>query len=55
VIHVPDFGNIFLAELSVNHDSFKLTMIRLELGCLADVNVGAVVCNVNGGHKPGGP
>ncbi len=36
VIHIPDFGNIFLAELTVNHNSFNLTMIRLDLGCLAD-------------------
>jgi hypothetical protein len=55
VIHVPDFGTIFLAELKVNHNSFHLTMIRLELGCIADGSASIVTCNVNGGHKPGGP
>ena len=56
VIHIPDFGNIFLAELTVNHNSFNLTMIRLDLGCLADGSVSMVSCNVNGkGGKPGGP
>jgi hypothetical protein len=48
VIHIPDFGNIFLAELTVNHNSFHLTMIRLDLGCLADGDVSIVTCNVNG-------
>ena len=55
VIHVPDFGTIFLAELKVNHNSFHLTMIRLELGCIADGSTSLVTCSVNGGHKPGGP
>jgi hypothetical protein len=55
VIHVPDFGKIFLADLTVNHNSFHLTMIRLELGCLADGKVSIVNCNVNGkGSKGGG-
>jgi hypothetical protein len=48
VIHVPDFGTIFLAELKVNHNSFHLTMIRLELGCIADGSARIVTCNVNG-------
>jgi hypothetical protein len=55
VIHIPDFGTIFLAELTVNHNSFHLTMIRLELGCLADGKVSISTCNVNGGSKPPGP
>jgi len=53
VIHIPDFGNVFLAELTVNHNSFHLTMIRLELGCLADGAVSIVTCNVNGGTGGG--
>lgn len=55
VIHVPDFGTIFLAELKVNHNSFNLTMIRLELGCIADGSASLATCNVNGrGGKGGG-
>jgi len=54
VIHIPDFGNIFLAELTVNHDSFHLTMIRLELGCLADGTVSVGATSVNGGGGKGG-
>lgn len=52
VIHVRDFGTIFLAELRVNHNSYNLTMIRLELGCIADGNASVAACTVNGGHKP---
>jgi hypothetical protein len=55
VIHIPDFGTIYLAELRVNHNSFNLTMIRLALGCIADGNVGAGTAVVNGGSKPPGP
>jgi hypothetical protein len=54
VIHIPDFGTVFLAELRVNHNSYNLTMIRLELGCLLDGAVSLVACNVNGGSKGGG-
>jgi hypothetical protein len=54
VIHVPDFGTIFLAELKVNHNSFHLTMIRLELGCIADGSASIVTCNVNGKGGTGG-
>jgi hypothetical protein len=54
VIHIPDFGTIFLAELKVNHNSFNLTMIRLEMGCLADGSIGLATANVNGGGGKGG-
>lgn len=52
VIHIPDFGTIFLAELKVNHNSFTLTMIRLELGCIADGSASFATCNVNGKGHP---
>ena len=48
VIHIPDFGNIFLAELTVNHNSYHLTMIRVEMGCLAAGSASLGSCNVNG-------
>lgn len=48
VIHIPGFGNIFLAELTVNHNSYHLTMIRVEMGCLAAGSAGFGSCNVNG-------
>jgi hypothetical protein len=54
VIHIPDFGNIFLAELTVKHNSYNLTMIRLEMGCLAAGSGGVGSCSVNGGGGKGG-
>ena len=52
VIHVPDFGTIFLAELTVKHNSFTLTMIRTELGCVVDGTGSMVACHVNGTGHP---
>ncbi len=52
VIDVPDFGKIFLAELKVECDTFHLTMIRLDMGCIASgiMAVGGEI--VNGTTKP---
>ncbi|HZR56541.1 MAG TPA: hypothetical protein VFA74_06685 [Terriglobales bacterium] len=52
VIVVPDFGKIFLAELDVDRDTFHLTMIRLDLGCVAHGNGKIVKGSVNGTTKP---
>ena len=54
VIHIPDFGNIFLAELTVNHNSYNLTMIRVDMGCLAAGTAGVGTCSVNGKGGAGG-
>ena len=54
VIHIPDFGTVFLAELTVNHNTFHLTMIRVEMGCIAAGTGSAGVCVVNGGTGKGG-
>lgn len=54
VIHIPDFGTIFLAELTVNHNTFHLTMIRVEMGCIAAGTGSMGVCVVNGGTGKGG-
>src|SRR5215469_2626590 len=54
VIHIPDFGNIFLAELTVKHNSYNLTMIRLEMGCLASGSASVANANVNGKGVGGG-
>jgi hypothetical protein len=53
MLHVHQFGKVFLAELKVNHNSFHLTMIRLELGCLVDASLSVGVDNVNGGAGGG--
>jgi hypothetical protein len=54
VIHIPDFGNIFLAELTVKHNSYNLTMIRLEMGCLASGSMCVASGHVNGKGVGGG-
>jgi hypothetical protein len=52
VIHVPDFGNIFLGELLTSHHVFRLTMIRLELGCDNEGNLSIGTSNSNGATSP---
>jgi len=52
VLEVPDFGKIFLAELTVDCDTFHLTMIRLEMGCVADGTGSGGTTIVNGHTKP---
>jgi hypothetical protein len=52
VIDVPEFGKIILAELIVDCDTFHLTMIRLEMGCIAGGSMSAGIDIVNGTTKP---
>jgi hypothetical protein len=49
VIHVPHFGNVFLAELTVKHNSYNLTMIRTEMGCATSGSTSGGGVEVNGG------
>lgn len=51
VIHLPSFGKIYLAELIVDHNSYQLTMLRLELGCAIQGPMGGPGIKVNGGGK----
>jgi hypothetical protein len=63
VIDVPHFGRIFLAELTLRREknggpgpekySFHLTMIRLELGCIAQGNSNIVSADANGQGSDG--
>jgi hypothetical protein len=48
VINVPDLGYLFLGELIVDPIGFRLAMMRVELGCIADGNV-SMACA--GGHS----
>jgi hypothetical protein len=66
VIDLPQFGKIFLGELRVErklgdpsngkYDTyrFRLTMIRLKMGCLADGTVSVTTADSNGGGSQGG-
>jgi hypothetical protein len=52
VLHVPDFGNIFLSELLTDHHTFRLTMMRLEMGC---ANQGTLTIGGGDGNGTGMP
>ena len=52
VIIVPEFGSLFLGEISVNHGSFALTMIRMELGCPAIGTLSMATSRSNGFPYP---
>ena len=39
VLVVPGFGNIFFGELIVAQNSYRLTMVRVEMGCVAEGNL----------------
>ena len=47
VLTVPEFGKIILAELALDCDTFHLTMLRLEMGCIAagTMTVGGNIAN----------
>jgi hypothetical protein len=52
VLHVPGFGNIFFGELIVAQNSYRLTMMRIEMGCLAEGNVSVASAFSNGFTMP---
>jgi hypothetical protein len=64
VLDIPHFGKIFLAELTMKRDknggsgpekyAFHLTMIRMELGCLAQGTGGVSTGESNGQGSGGG-
>jgi hypothetical protein len=52
VIHVPDFGNIFLGEFLTSHHTFRLTMMRLEMGCTNHGTTSVGTGDLNGSTMP---
>jgi hypothetical protein len=48
VMNVPGFGNIFFGELVIAPHSYRLTMIRAEMGCVAEGTVSAGTADSNG-------
>jgi hypothetical protein len=52
VIHVPGFGNIYLAEVSCDAKSHHLTMLRAEMGCASSGTVSMSVAATNGHPMP---
>jgi hypothetical protein len=52
IVNVPDFGNIFLGELLVNRFTAQLTMLRVEMGSMADGDLSAGTVSSNGRTMP---
>lgn len=62
VIHIPDFGDIYLATVKVTHTDFcdgipktttvELKMVEAVMGCAATGLAQACVCITNGGSRP---
>ena len=52
VLEIPEFGKIFLAELLVDHNSFRLIGIRLELGCASHGKVSVSTSHIEGRTQP---
>ncbi len=50
MLRIPDFGNVFLGELLVTRFSAHLTMLRVEMGCMADGDLSA--CSVYSNGRP---
>ncbi len=52
VLEVPEFGRIFLGELLVDHNSFRLIGMRLELGCFTHGTVSVSSSSIEGRTEP---
>lgn len=52
VVQVPGFGNVFLGELLTDQHTFRLTMIRIEMGCPAEGKLSFATANSNGVGMP---
>lgn len=52
IINVPDFGNIFLGELLVSRFSAQMTMLRVEMGSLAQGSLTCGTVSSNGSTMP---
>jgi hypothetical protein len=52
VISVPNFGNIFLSELTLDQNAYRLTMMRIEMGCMATGNLSFSTTSSNGSPIP---
>lgn len=52
VIHVPGFGNIFLAEVTCDAKSYHLTMLRAEMGCASSGTASMASAHTNGTTMP---
>jgi hypothetical protein len=52
IFRIPEFGKIVLAELVVDCESYRLSMLRLELGCPVKGAASAATARMNGSTNP---
>jgi hypothetical protein len=52
VIHVPGFGNVFLAEVTLDANTYHLTMLRAEMGCASSGTISMSAATANGKTMP---
>jgi hypothetical protein len=52
VVQVPNFGNIFLSELHAGHHAYRLTMVRIEMGCDNEGTMSIATADSNGVGSP---
>jgi hypothetical protein len=52
VFEVPEFGRVFLGELMVDCMTYRLTMLRLELGCSGQASLAGPIALTNGHTIP---
>jgi hypothetical protein len=52
VLEVPEFGKVFLSELIVDHNTFRLIGMRLELGCASHGTVSFGTASIEGRTQP---
>ncbi len=52
VVHVPDFGDLILGELIFDQGTYRLTMLRAEMGCIGDGTITVSTAHTNGLGAP---
>ncbi|MGB8988579.1 MAG: choice-of-anchor P family protein [Candidatus Sulfotelmatobacter sp.] len=52
IFEIPDFGRVFLGELFVDCSSYRLTTIRLEMGCSGQGSLSGPTAMTNGHTIP---
>lgn len=52
ILEIPEIGKVFLGELLIDHNSFRLIAMRLELGCPTCGNIGVGTSTIEGRTWP---
>lgn len=52
ILEIPEIGRVFLAELLVDHNSFRVIAMRCELGCVTGGNIGIGTSTIEGRTHP---